>query len=114
MAMLTTKDVCDQLSISRSSVGRLVTDGELPCYKLGKSLRTAAAPEAAAGKAQARPANQKRGAGVLPRHEGGVSMMMGQKKSRARGAGHDSGAKSVAATTLTSYCKRNFFARGDF
>lgn len=39
MAMLTTKDVCDQLSISRSSVGRLVTDGELPCYKLGKSLR---------------------------------------------------------------------------
>ena len=39
MAMLTTKDVCDQLSISRTSVGRLVTDGELPCYKLGKSLR---------------------------------------------------------------------------
>ena len=39
MAMLTTKDVCEQLSISRSSVGRLVTDGELPCYKLGKSLR---------------------------------------------------------------------------
>lgn len=39
MAMLTTRDVCEQLSISRSSVGRLVTDGELPCYKLGKSLR---------------------------------------------------------------------------
>lgn len=40
MAMLTTKDVCDQLSISRSSVGRLVTDGELPCYKLGSRCAT--------------------------------------------------------------------------
>lgn len=80
----------------------------------GSRLRTAAAPEAAAGKAQARPADQKRGAGVLPRHEGGVSMMMGQKKGRARGDGHDPRCKSVVATTLTSYCKRNFFARGDF
>ena len=32
MAMLTTKDVCEQLSISRSSVGRLVALGDLPCY----------------------------------------------------------------------------------
>ena len=39
MAMLTTKDVCEQLSISRSSVGRLVALGDLPCYQLGKSLR---------------------------------------------------------------------------
>ena len=35
MAMLTTKDVCEQLSISRSSVGRLVALGDLPCYQLG-------------------------------------------------------------------------------
>lgn len=131
MAMLTTKDVCDQLSISRSSVGRLVTDGELPCYKLGKSLRyyqsdvdayvercrIAAAPAAVCApqpRPKPQPADQKRGAGVLPRHEGGVSMMMGQKKGRARGDGHDPRCKSVVATTLTSYCKRNFFARGDF
>ena len=39
MAMLTTKDVCEQLSISRSSVGRLVALGDPPCYQLGKSLR---------------------------------------------------------------------------
>ena len=40
MAMLTTKDVCEQLSISRSSVGRLVALGDLPCYQLGKSCAT--------------------------------------------------------------------------
>ena len=39
MALLTTQDVCEQLSISRSSVGRLVALGDLPCYRLGKSLR---------------------------------------------------------------------------
>ena len=39
MAMLTTKDVCEQLSISRSSVDRLVALGELPCYRFGKTKR---------------------------------------------------------------------------
>ena len=62
MAMLTTKDVCDQLSISRSSVGRLVTDGELPSYV--ERCRIAAAPAAVCApqpRPKPQPEKRKRG-----------------------------------------------------
>lgn len=95
MAMLTTKDVCEQLSISRSSVGRLVALGDLPCYQLGKSLRYYQADIDAylercrvkvspaitcAPVQQPAPPDQKHDAGVLPRHESGVTYADETKK----------------------------------